>query len=369
MERRRCSPRRDYAQRVEALGLSFHARDGYWTEDVCYRLTAAEVDCLEAATEELQAMYVEAMGRVIAQGRLGELGIPPAFEANLIDSWRRQAPSLYGRFDLAFDGGTPRLLEYNADTPTSLLEAAVIQWSWHNEVFPGTDQFNSIHERLIAAWSAIPANATVPIACLMDQEEDWVTASYLLDTLIQSGRRGAVIELAQVGWDARRRVFIGPDDAPLEYLFKLYPWEWLMREEFGPHLVGASTQFIEPMYKVAMSSKGMLPLLWEYFPGHPNLLEAYRTPGKLRDFARKPLMSREGQNIELVRDGQVLSHNDGVYATEPSIYQALCLLPSFDGAHPVFGSWVIAGAAAGIGIRESSGLITNDQSRFVPHWF
>jgi glutathionylspermidine synthase len=36
---------------------------------------------------------------------------------------------LYGRFDLAYRGdGPPKLLEYNADTPTALFEAAVVQW-------------------------------------------------------------------------------------------------------------------------------------------------------------------------------------------------------------------------------------------------
>ena len=58
---------------------------------------------------------------------------------------------MYGRFDLAYDGTTPpKLLEYNADTPTSLLEAAVIQWRWQQDMRPERDQFNSIHERLLA---------------------------------------------------------------------------------------------------------------------------------------------------------------------------------------------------------------------------
>ena len=370
MQRLRVPPRPDYARRVEAQGLSFHARCGYWTEDACYRLTVDEVDTLEAATAEIYALYGEALDRVIEQGRLSELAVPEPFHAALASSWRCRSPSVYGRFDLAYDGHSPpKLLEYNADTPTSLLESAVIQWTWREEVYPGADQFNSIHERLIAAWSKLPDKSPVAIGCLTDQEEDWVCSAYLLDTLVQSGRGGAIVELGDVGWDAARRMFVDEVNSPIQQLFKLYPWEWLMREEFGPHLLDSQTLFIEPMYKAALSCKGMLPLLWEYFPGHPNLLETHRRPGRLTSYARKPLLSREGQNITLVREGVAVAECGGVYGEEGYVYQGLCPLPSIDGVHPVIGSWIIAGEPAGIGIRESQGLVTTDQSRFVPHWF
>jgi len=142
-----------------------------------------------------------------------------------------------------------------------------------------------------------------------------------------------------------------------------------MREEFAPHLLESRTLFVEPMYKAAFSSKGMLPLLWEYFPGHPNLLECHRSQRALSSYARKPVLSREGQNVRLVQDGEIIAETQGDYADEGFIYQALCPLPAFGGVRPVIGSWVIAGTAAGIGIRESDGLITTDQSHFIPHFF
>jgi glutathionylspermidine synthase len=355
---------------VEAQGLSFHASAGYWTEDVCYRFTAQEIDALEAVTADLHGLYSAALDRVIDERRLGELAVPDAFHDALASSWRGRTASIYGRFDLAFDGhGSPKLLEYNADTPTSLLEAAVIQWTWKEDVYPEADQFNSIHERLIAAWSALPHAGPLAVACLTDHEEDWICSAYLVDTLVQAGRGGSILELGELGWDPVRKVFVDQADVPLQQLFKLYPWEWLMREEFAVHIPESQTLFIEPLYKAALTSKGMLPLLWEYFPGHPNLLEAYRVPGKLTSFARKPVLSREGQNVTLVRNGVTLAEVQGGYGAEGYVYQALCALPEFDGAYPVIGSWVIAGEPAGIGIRESSGLITTNESRFVPHWF
>ena len=62
---------------------------------------------------------------------LRRLRIPEACWADRHESWRRGDATLYGRFDFSFGGqGPAKLLEYNADTPTSIFEAAVFQWTW-----------------------------------------------------------------------------------------------------------------------------------------------------------------------------------------------------------------------------------------------
>ena len=55
--------------------------------------------------------------------------------------------------------------------------------------------------------------------------------------------------------------FVDLDNKPIELMFKLYPWEWMMREQFGTSLPGAPTQFVEPPWKAILSNKGILPLL------------------------------------------------------------------------------------------------------------
>ncbi len=40
-----------------------------------------------------------------------------------------------------------------------------------------------------------------------------------------------------------------------------------------------------------------------------------------------------------------------------------------NGKTAVFGSWLVDGEPAGMGVRESTGLITNNTSCFVPHLF
>ena len=144
---------------MEGLGLSFHTPgQPYWYERAHYVLEADEVDMLERATNRLQEMCIAAAGHVIEKKRWDDLGIPPAARDFIVRSWEADTPSIYGRFDFSFGGegeSSPKLLEYNADTPTALYEAAVVQWKWLEEAFPGKDQFNSIHERLIATWKVL----------------------------------------------------------------------------------------------------------------------------------------------------------------------------------------------------------------------
>jgi glutathionylspermidine synthase len=152
------APRHHWDKKVEALGLIFHTPNGkpYWRESEYYSFTLAEIEVLEKATAELQRLYLEAAQHVIDKDRFAELGLSAVCAEAIRESWEKEPPALYGRFDLAYSGlkgGAPKLLEYNADTPTSLLEAAVIQWAWLAEVRPGTDQWNSIHDRLIAKWT------------------------------------------------------------------------------------------------------------------------------------------------------------------------------------------------------------------------
>lgn len=368
MRRERCVPREGWRQRVEAVGLSFHSEAGqpYWCEEVCYAFTSAEIDQLEAATDALHALCLEAAERLIRGGDLGRLAIPEPYWPWIAESWRRGDPALYGRFDLAYDGsGPPKMLEYNADTPTALLEAAVVQWYWLEDTRPAADQFNSIHERLIAAWAAIgaarPPGEPVHFAGLSAEPEDQITLTYLRDVCAQAGFATVALDIAEIGWNGRD--FTDLDERAIALLFKLYPWEWLLDEDFARHLPAGHTRFIEPPWKMVLSTKAILPILWEMFPGHPNLLPAaFDRAGVRGACVEKPCHGREGEGIRLL-SGRERGGGTG------RIWQAHHPLAEQDGRHAVIGSWVIGGKAAGIGIRESAGPVTGNDCLFVPHWF
>jgi glutathionylspermidine synthase len=252
MRRIASTPRADWQKKVEAAGLTWHTVEHHphWNESAFYEFTAREVDLLESATNELEEMTRRAAQYAIDNRLYSKMGIPELAVPLIERSWEADTPSLYGRFDLMYDGcHPPKLLEYNADTPTSLLEAAVVQWYWLEETHSASDQFNSIHERLIARWKDLTPHVTGRRVdfCSMDDEEDWITALYLEDTAQQAGLATSLFTIEEIGWDGAR--FKGPEGngaRPLTTVFKLYPWEWMVREEFGKYLGLADTVWLEP---------------------------------------------------------------------------------------------------------------------------
>jgi len=371
-------PRPDATQKIEQLGLLFHTvnEKPYWYEGAAYEFDAGEIEVLERATNELHSLCLDAVERVIAAEDYDRFEIPKAARCHLAEAWEQDPPSLYGRFDLAFDGtGPPKLLEYNADTPTSLLEAAVIQWHWLQEVLPDCDQFNSIWEGLVEKWTALRLEGLlhdrfVHFAC-MDEPEDLMTTAVLMDTAREAGLDVKLMGMASIGWDSIAQEFVDQEGRPIQTIFKLYPWEWMLREEFAPHALATyrRTQWIEPLWKALLSNKAILAVLWELFPSHPNLLPSYLgEPYELREYVRKPILGREGANVSIRTETHCLDL-DGPYDNHGFVFQEYAPLPCFEGNHAVIGSWVIDGEARGIGIRESDGPITEDLARFVPHYF
>jgi glutathionylspermidine synthase len=376
MTRLTLTPRPNWRREAERLGFTYHTPGGqtYWDESACYRFTSREIDLLEAATAELQNLCLKAAQHIIDNDRFAEFRIPPAAAPVIRRAWEAEPPSIYGRFDLSYDGvNPPKLLEYNANTPTALLEASVAQWYLRREAMPATDQFNSIHEKLISQWTDIKPfiKGDRLYFASMPNDEDAMTAAYLRDTAQQAGIDAATLFVRDIGWNDGRREFRDGGENRIQSIFALYPWEWLLAD-FSQTILETygETIWIEPIWKMLWSNKALLAVLWELFPNHPNLLEAHLDgPGSMSEYVRKPLLSREGENITLHRrEGEITT--PGAYGDEGFVYQALAPAAVFDDKWPVLGSWLVTDRGpAGIGIRESDGPITGNLSRFVPHFF
>ena len=378
MIRNTIAPRPDWTRIAAEQGFVFASPDGgvYWDESAYYSFSLAQIeDDLEVPTETLYAMVRDLVGRIVErEDWLTLCGIPESAWTMIRESWRAGDPSLYGRFDLAYDGtGPAKMLEFNGDTPTSLYEAGYFQWHWLTDLMrtgalpAGTDQFSSIHERLVAGL-AERVQGRLSLTCF-SSEEDVATLAYLQACAQEAGLAAALVDIETVRTTGDGRL-CGPDGDAFETLFKLYPWEWIHAEPLGPRFADRRTRFLEPAWKLVATSKGLLPLLWQLHPGHPNLLESYfesdPSHARLSAYARKPLFSREGANT-LITDGTRTEATEGPFGGQPCVRQAYAPLCQTDGHHAVIGSWIIADAPAGIGIREAPGLITGDTARFVPH--
>ena len=373
MQRLSTEVRTDWQNAVESKGLLYHSVDGvpYWDESAYYEFTPAEVDVLESSTYELNRICLEAVQHIIDQDLFDQFLIPEDFRPYIRNSWEGDEHTIYGRFDLAYDGtNPPKMLEYNADTPTGLLEAAVIQWFWLQDKFPKRNQFNSIHERLIEAWKAVKQTWTGDLyfAALQGHIEDYMTVNYLRDIAIQAGWETHYIDVEQIGWHPTRRVFTDQREKAIANCFKLYPWEWMQQEKFGPMVLHDTANWLEPPWKALLSNKAILAVLWELFPGHQNLLRAEFEPLSTGNYVQKPILGREGANISVFESGSLRLATEGPY-TGPVVYQQFCETSAFDGNHACIGSWIVNGWACGIGIREDDSIVTGNLSRFVPHLF
>ena len=377
MERHAIAPRRGWQAIVEGQGLIWHseADQPYWDESAYYAFTMAEVEMIEAASEAVYDLFLKAGDKIVSDPEMMELfGIPAFCHRAIKSAWRDEPPSLnYGRFDFGFDGGgDPKLFEFNCDTPTSMLEASVIQWQWKEDNFPELDQFNSLHEKLIGRWAEIRPRLygqRIWFTHMADPtHEDTITTTYMRDLAAQAGLETYAVVIDDIGLDSSGRI-VDRDDQLITAIFKLYPWEWIVNEPFGADIVRnlPETAWIEPIWKMIWSNKAILHMLWTMFPNHPNLLAASVRQERIgASYVAKPFLAREGSNIEVVERGETLARSQGEYREGLTIYQELYKLRDFGAGYPVIGAWVVDGEAAGMGVRED-GLITGNRARFIPH--
>lgn len=382
MQRIPVTQRPDLAQAASEHGFEYKTGDGMigWDETAYYQFTLRQVeDDLEGPAEQLEGLCFDVVARAVDdEAVLRRLGIPEPFWGYIADSWRNGEKNLYGRMDLSYDGeGPAKLLEYNADTPTALYETAVFQWEWLERAMElglipdGCDQFNDVHESIVQSFPLLGIEGLSHFACNQNIEDDKGTLDYLEECAREAGLETQPLAMEDIGIDDQGR-FTDLDDNVIATLIKLYPWEWIMDEEFGRNVPASGVRFVEPPWKAILSNKGLLPLMWEMFEGHPNLLPAYFDGDPAADalggtYVRKPLLSRQGANIEIVRDGKTEFKNDGPYGAEACILQGFHPLPDHGGHYPLIGCWLVASKAVGMCIREDRTLVTGTDARVVPH--
>lgn len=388
MKRLSITPRNNWQKIVEDQGFLFHTLDDvpYWDETACYKFNREQIDTIEAATAELHEMFIGAAQHIVDTNKFNLLGIPEAIIPLIKKAWNNSDSgfwSLYGRFDLAYDGvNPPKLLEFNADTPTSLFEASIVQWFWLQDYKAGRplDQFNSIDEKLVDAWKFIHEryqSSVYHFACLKNPggripaiqlREDITTTGYVLDAASRAGLAHHFMDIGELHWTDNG--FVDNSDKVIETLFKLYPWEHMVSES-AQHIVDSSINWIEPIWKMLWSNKAILPILWQLYPNNKYLLKASFNQNDIgTTYVKKPFLSREGPNVTIVENGTFTENgNEQGYGAEGFIYQELANIPCFENNYPILGSWVIGGEAAGLGIRESGTRITGNTSRFIPHYF
>lgn len=376
--------RPNWREQADEFGFKFHTMHGqtYWDETRYYQFTLEQIEQgLEHATAEVHQMCLAVVDKVVNdESLLRTFQIPEQHWPLIQNSWARGEKSLYSRLDFAYNGkGPAKLYENNADTPTSLYETGFWQWLWlqdkvnSGEISRAADQFNSLQEKLVGRFHSLHQQhlgEVLHLACCKDTDEDRGTVQYLEDCANEAGIVTKFVYIEDVG-HGEGDVYTDLDDQIITWMFKLYPWEFMLREEYGALLSSAKVAWVEPPWKAILSNKALLPLLWKLFPNHPNLLPAFFEQdlprSNLSRYVKKPIFAREGANVSIHIDGKQTFSSGGPYGEEGFIYQEYFPLPKFADDYALIGAWLVDDQPAGISVREDNNRITQDLSRYVPH--
>ena len=370
-------PRENWGERMMELGFSFHSGDeNYWIEGNPIEFTEKQIIDIEKATNDVHSMSLELVEDIICKGDYQHYNLLTSQKQEIERSWKEKDFYLYGRFDLSLNqSGVPKFLEYNADTPTTLLEGALVQQDWQETINHGGNYFNVIHEALIDRWklwtSRFP-NELLHLTTFENYEEDWGTLLYIEKTAKLAGIKTKAVDLEKLVFDSSLNAYLDSDEKVIRHLFKIYPWEWIFENSFSMGMF-ETIKMVEPAWKLLLSNKSMWPLLWKKYPGHPNLLASffdYQSMEKVStNYVSKPTLSREGNNVTIFNNSNIELLSGGAYGDAPLIYQDRCDATLIDNEYYNIGSWVVGDKAVGIGLRKENDLIVRNISHYVPHYY
>ena len=376
---------------LEELGFTWHTDvDGSkYVSDELIQISQDDAEAYYTATNEIYDMYVEAAEYVIENDLFFELGIP----FNLIDiikkSWENDVHwHIYGRFDLAggIDGKPIKLIEFNADTPTSLFETALLQWALLKENNMDEEkQFNNVYEairenfkRLITLFDDTELfderydGWKILFSSIEGNDEEEATIRLLQQIATDAGFNTSFEYLQNVKFD-EDGIFDG-DENQYEYWFKLYPWEDIAHDE--PELATTLTTIMEnqtaiilnPAYTLLFQSKDMLKILSDLFPDSPYLLKTSFEPLDGVKQVEKTVFGREGANTKIIdADGNALEQTDGPYDNYKKVYQEYVEFSKDEKGNKYQAGVFFAYEACGLSFRKGHEIMDN-MSKFVGHY-
>lgn len=375
---------------LESIGFSWHTdsdNTSYVSNEVV-EISEEEATAYYEAANELYDMFCEAGEYVIENNLFHDINIPFNVVDMIKQSWEDDVHwHLYGRFDFAggIDGAPIKLIEFNADTPTSLFETAIVQWAMlKKNGLEEASQFNNLYEALKDNFKrliTLDANVEkfeeyykdlgwkILFTSISGSSEDENTTKLLQHIASEAGFNTDFEYIDQVNFNDEG-IFKG--DENFEFWFKLIPWEDIGIDE--GELALLLTQIMEnkkaiifnPAYTLMFQSKGFMKILWDLYPNHPLLLDTSFEPLSCKQVEKK-CFGREGANTSIINeDGSIEEETQGEYDGHKSIFQEYVQLPTDDKGNSYQAGVFYAYEACGLGFRKG-GKILNNMSKFVGH--
>ncbi len=345
---------------LDAMGYTWHNdEDGeYIVKDKFLLISEDEALAYENAANKLYKMYEAGASYVIKNNLFEALDIPKTLVHQIKYSFDNERDMhLYGRFDLS--GGVDlkpiKLIEFNADTPTLLLESVAIQEMMlrFNEEL-NLRQFNNIYAAIAQKFVEISENkkglySKFLFSSVEGIEEELVTVK-LLEDMAKSQNLFTTFNYLEEC----------EEEMPYDFWFKLYPWE-----DMPNFLYSKTTTMLNPAYTLLYQSKGMLAILYKLFPDSPYLLKTSFEPIQEK-YVKKTMFGREGANIDIVENGELLLQTGGMYGEYKSVYQEYVdFIRDEEGRYYQAGVFY-SGCACGMSFRRGLEIL-DDMSEFIGH--
>ncbi|MDD2291306.1 MAG: glutathionylspermidine synthase family protein [Aliarcobacter sp.] len=376
---------------LESIGFVWHtdSDNSSYISDEIVVISEDEANAYYEATNELYDMFAEAGQYVIDNDLFHELNIPFNLVEIIKESWENEVHwHLYSRFDLAggIDGKPIKLIEFNADTPTSLFETAIIQWAMlKKNGLDEASQFNNLYEALKDNFKRIiTLNSDIEkfeeyysklgwkilFSSISSSSEDINTTKLLQHIATEAGFNTDFEFIENVQFNDEG---IYKNDELFEFWFKLIPWENIAIEESELALI--LTQIIadkkaiifNPAYTLMFQSKGFMKILWDLYPNHPLLLETSFEPLIGKKQVEKRCFGREGANVKIINaDQSIDEQTSGDYEGHKAIYQEYVEFPKDSNGNSYQAGIFYAYEACALGFRRG-GKILNNMSKFVGH--
>lgn len=409
-----------YADRREALYGPLR-EEGIFTWDCMYgeeyaladlhRLDAGELQEMRSAAEALGRIYAKTVA-VVQQGGpelWAELGLPEAAFGAVRLRLDETVPTLIGRFDFARTADGWKMLEFNSDTPTGIVEAFHVNGRIcraYGERDPNEGcrrQLRDGFQRMLDIYRQAGYRADRIVFSALDwHEEDAGTTRYLLS---QSGYPGAVfapLAALRVNGD---RLELAEDSegprptGPIDVLYRLHALEKLAEDRdtdgypTGEHalqlIADRRLAIINPPSGFAAQTKALQALIWSlheagsfYNPEEHETIEAYMLPTYMEpcfpggtSYVVKPILGREGSGVTIYGpDGVAIDRSgENEYMDQPMVYQQYTELPKvkvetlrgpYEG-RLLWGCFLIDGQASAV-IARIGGHITGNLSYYLP---
>jgi len=355
----------------EQMGFSWHTDSTrpYVVRDKMLALTHTEVDAYVNATSELYRMYEAGAEYVIENNLFDALDIPKNLIESIKESFEKERDNhLYGRFDLSggIDNRPIKLIEFNADTPTLLVESTLIQWMMlQKSGLKECAQFNAIYEGIQKKFIAIASSkkgsfSKFLFSSISGVDEEIETVKLLQNMAKDAGLLTHFTYLEEMAFS--EDAVLDEEERAYEFWFKLFPWEEMLAFEGG-----LETSLLNPAFTLLYQSKGMLAILSQLFPDSPYLLESSFEPLQEKKYVKKTMFGREGANIDIVANGETLKSTEGAYGEYKVVYQEYVdFVRDGDGEYYQAGVFY-SGEPCGIGFRRGAEILDN-MSQFIGHY-